>query len=53
MFVYPIRSPYAKESSFRRLRRFFDAINFFEGESIDKRCNTLVYRAQISALPEE
>ena len=53
MFVYAIRSPYTKESSFRRLRRFFDAINLFEGESLDKRCNTLVYRAQISALPEE
>ena len=46
MFVYAIRSPYTKESSFRRLRRFFDAINFFEGESMDKRCNTLVYRAR-------
>jgi hypothetical protein len=46
MFVYAIRFPYTKESSFRRLRRFFDAINFFEGESMDKRCNTLVYRAR-------
>jgi hypothetical protein len=27
MFVYAIRSPYTKESSFRRLRRFFDAID--------------------------
>jgi hypothetical protein len=46
MFVYAIRSRYTKESFFRRLRRFFDAINFFEGESMDKRCNTLVYRAR-------
>jgi hypothetical protein len=27
MFVYAIRSPYTKESYFRRLRRFFDSID--------------------------
>lgn len=27
MFVYAIRSPYTKESYFRRLRKFFDAID--------------------------
>lgn len=38
MFLYAIRSPYTKESYFRRLHRFFDAINFCEGETMDKRC---------------
>ena len=46
MFVYAIRSPYTKESYFRRLRRFFDAINFCEGETMDKRCNTFAYRGK-------
>ena len=46
MFVYAIRSPYTKESYFRRLRRFFDAINFCEGETMDKRCNTFAYRGR-------
>ena len=43
MFVYAIRSPYTKESYFRRLRRFFDTINFCKGEPLDKRCNTFAY----------
>ena len=46
MFLYAIRSPYTKESYFRRLRRFFDAINFCEGETMDKRCNTFAYRGR-------
>jgi len=28
------------------LRRFFDAINFCEGETMDKRCNTFAYRGR-------
>ena len=43
MFVYTIRSPYTKESYFRRLCRFFDTINFCKGETMDKRCNTFAY----------
>ena len=43
MFVYAIRSLYIKESYFRRLRRFFDAINFCKGETMDKRCNAFAY----------
>ncbi len=46
MFVYAIRSPYTKESYLRRLRRFFDSINFCEGESMDKRCNMFAYRGR-------
>jgi hypothetical protein len=46
MFVYTIRSPYTKESYFRRLRRFFDAIEFCKGETMDKRCNTFAYKGR-------
>jgi hypothetical protein len=46
MFVYAIRSPYTKESYFRLLRRFFDDINFCEGKTMDKRCNTFAYRGR-------
>jgi integrase len=46
MFVYAIISPYAKESYFRRLRRFFDAINFCKGETMNRRCNTFAYRGR-------
>jgi hypothetical protein len=46
MFVYAIRSPYTKESYFRRLRRFFDGIDFYEGETMDKRCNSFAYRGK-------
>jgi hypothetical protein len=46
MFVYAIRSPYTKESYFRRLRRFFDAIDFCKGIRMEKRCNTFAYRAR-------
>jgi hypothetical protein len=49
MFVYAIRSPYTKESYFRRLRRFFDAINFCECETMDKRCNAFAYRGRNDA----
>ncbi|MGA9843490.1 MAG: hypothetical protein WBP64_00540 [Nitrososphaeraceae archaeon] len=27
MFIYSVRSPYTKESYFRKLRRFFDGID--------------------------
>lgn len=46
MFVYAITSPYTKESYFGRLRRFFDFINFFKGETMDKRCNLFAHRGR-------
>jgi hypothetical protein len=46
MFIYAIRSPYTKESYFRRLRRFFDAIELCNGMRMEKRCNTFAYRAR-------
>ena len=38
LFEYSIRSPYTKESYFRRLRRFFDVIPL-EGTAYESRCN--------------
>lgn len=38
IFEYSIRSPYTKESYFRRLRRFFDAISL-RGTTFESRCN--------------
>jgi hypothetical protein len=38
MFEYSIRSPYTKESYFRRLKRFLDAI-YLEGPTFETRCN--------------
>lgn len=38
MFAYSIRSPYTKETYFRRLRRFFDAVSI-GGITFEDRCN--------------
>ena len=46
MFVYAIRSPYTKKSYFRRLRKFFDAIDLCKGMIMEERCNTFAYRAR-------
>jgi len=46
MFVYAIRSPYTKESYFKRLRRFFDAIELCNGMRMEERCNNFAYRAR-------
>ena len=46
MFVYAIRSPYTKESYFRRLRRFFDAIELCKDMRMKDHCNTFAYRAR-------
>lgn len=40
IFEYSIGSPYTKESYFRRLRRFFDAISL-GGTTFESRCNFL------------
>ena len=45
MFVYAIRSPYTKESYFRRLGRFFDAIDLCKDMGMEQRCNTFAYSA--------
>jgi integrase len=46
LFVYGIRSPYTKESYFRRLRGFFDAINLAKGTTFEERCNTFAYKGR-------
>ena len=46
MFVYAIRFPYTKESYFRRLRIFFDAIDLDKGRSMEERCNTFAYNGR-------
>jgi hypothetical protein len=46
LFVYGIRSPYTKESYFRRLRGFFDAINLNKGATLEERCNTFAYKGR-------
>jgi hypothetical protein len=45
LFEYSIRSPYTKESYFRRLRRFFDAISL-EGPTFESRCNVFVFNGR-------
>jgi integrase len=45
LFVYSLRSPYTKESYFRRLRRFFDAISV-EGPTFESRCNLFVQKGK-------
>ena len=49
LFVYGIRSPYTKESYFRRLRGFFDAINFDKSTTFQGRCNTFAYKARTNS----
>jgi integrase len=46
LFVYGIRSPYTKQSYFRRLRGFFDAINLDKGTTFDERCNMFAYKGR-------
>jgi mannosyltransferase OCH1-like enzyme len=46
LFVYGIRSPNTKESYFRRLRGFFDAVNLDNGSTFKERCNTFVFKGR-------
>jgi hypothetical protein len=46
MFVYAIRSPYTKESYFRRLRRFFESTNLAKGLTFEERCNIFAYKGR-------
>ena len=46
MFVYGIRSPYTKESYFRRLRSFFDAINLDNGKTFEERSTVLLIKQE-------
>ncbi len=43
LFVFSLRSPYTKETYFRRLRRFFDAIGI-EGNTFENRCNSFAIK---------
>ena len=45
MFSYSIRSPYTKETYFRRLRRFFDAVSI-NGNTFEDRCNQFVEKGK-------
>jgi hypothetical protein len=45
LFVYSLRSPSTRETYFRRLRRFFDAINI-EGSAFDTRCNLFAMKGR-------
>ena len=45
IFVYSLRSPHTKESYFRSLRRFFDAISL-EGPTFENRCNLFVEKGK-------
>jgi hypothetical protein len=45
LFVYSLRSSYTKESYFRSLRRFFDAISV-EGPTFESRCNLFVQKGK-------
>ena len=46
LFVNGIRSPYTKESYFRRLRGFFYAINLDKSTTFQDRCNTFAYKGR-------
>jgi hypothetical protein len=46
LFLYGIRSPYTKESYFRWLRGFFDAINLDNDNIFSQRCNTFAYKGR-------
>lgn len=46
LFLYGIRSSYTKESYFRRLRGFFDAINLEKGKMFNERCNAFAYKGR-------
>jgi hypothetical protein len=41
-----LRSPYTKETYFRRLRRFFDAIPL-DGPTFEERCNSFAAKGKI------
>lgn len=45
LFVFSLRSPYTKETYFRRLRRFFDAISL-DGPTFESRCNSFAMRGR-------
>ena len=45
IFSYSIRSPYTKETYFRRLKRFFDAVSI-NGSTFEERCNFFVEKGK-------
>jgi integrase len=46
LFAFSLRSPYTKETYFRRLRRFFDAIPL-DGPTFEERCNSFAAKGKI------
>ena len=50
MFVYAIRSPYTKESYFRRLRRFFDAIDLCKGMRMEERAILSLIEQELTTI---
>jgi hypothetical protein len=46
LFVFAIRSPYTKESYFRRLRRFFEVIELCNGKTFEERCNIFALKGR-------
>jgi hypothetical protein len=50
MFIYAIRSPYTKESYFRRLRRFFDAIDLCKGMRMEDAAILLHIEQELNSL---
>jgi hypothetical protein len=46
LFAFSLRSPYTKETYFRRLRRFFDAISL-DGSTFEERCNSFAAKGKI------
>lgn len=45
LFVFSLRSPYTKETYFRRLRRFFDAV-CIDGNTFENRCNSFATKGR-------
>ncbi|MGA8484451.1 MAG: hypothetical protein WB706_08635 [Nitrososphaeraceae archaeon] len=43
--VFSLRSPYTKETYFRRLRRFFDAV-CIDGNTFENRCNSFARKGE-------
>jgi hypothetical protein len=46
LFVYTIRSPYTKESYFRRLHKLFEVIELCNGKTFEESCNIFALRGR-------
>jgi hypothetical protein len=45
LFAFSLRSPYTKETYFRRLRRFYDAISL-DGSTFEERCDSFATKGR-------